>query len=280
MQTRDIAELASLVADHGSLLIRGPVVVSAAAVDQYWLMSKYRFDAWGRLLKRYSNVAIQPSVGVLAPIGAVVEEILTGELLTRVCTAVLCGYDRQRKQSELEPVARSVYVNHLEARNRALRLLMHAPGVRVEEAVALNKLRQRVEHWSDLLVGRLSELQEVSEFASDPRRAREFARELREQEAIAGDQTSWRVSMSAMRAAFHESLRHESPHLDLNARIGAAVMGCFPGDVFNGVGQFQSLWALRLFATATDAAGMIEALADLDAPRGPICASRLDDYRR
>ncbi len=269
MQTRDIAELAAVAAEHGPLLIRGPAVISTAAIDQYWLTSKYRLDAWGRTLKRFSAV-FPPNHAPTsrAPtIGAIVEEILVGELLTRVWAGVLCGYDRQRKQCEFEPIARSVHTGHLEARNRALRLLMHAPGVRVEEAVSLNKLRQRVEHWTDLLIGRLSHTHDVSEFACDPRRAREFARDLREEEALSGSQTAWNVSMSAMRAAFHQSLHHESPHFELNARIGAAVLGCFPPDVFDSVGRFQSLWALRLFTTTTDAEGMIEALADLDSPR-------------
>lgn len=268
MQTRDIAELASLATEHGPLLMRGPAVISQAAIDQYWLTSKYRLDAWGRTLKRFSAVLTPQSANARRSpgIGAVVEEILVGELLTRVWAGVLCGYDRQRKQCELEPIARSVHTGHMEARNRALRLLMHAPGVRVEEAVALNKLRQRVEHWTDLLLGRLSNTLDVSEFACDPRRAREFARDLREEEALSGSRTAWNVSMLAMRAAFHQCLQHDAPHSDLNARIGASVLGCFPPEVFDSTGRFQSLWALRLFTTATDAEGMIEALADLDSP--------------
>lgn len=280
MQTRDMAELAALAAEHGPLLIRGPALIPSAAIDQYWLTSKYRLDAWGRSLKRFASATSpRPAVdGRPLAIVAVVEEILAGELLTRVMTGLLCGYDRQRNQSEIEPIARSVYMGHMEARNRALRLLMHAPGVRVEDAVALNKLRQRVEQWVDLLIGRLSNTHDVSEFASDPRRAREFARDLREEEALHGGTQAWHISLSAMKVAFQECLTREAPHVDLNARIGAAVLGCFPPDLFDSTGRFQSLWALRLFAAATDAEGMIAELAHLDSsqPRQP--AGRLRPY--
>lgn len=277
MQTRDMAELAALAAEHGPLLIRGPALIPPAAIDQYWLTSKYRLDAWGRALKRFAAATPpRPTAGGRPlSIAAVVEEILASELLTRVVAGLLCSYDRQRKQAEVEPIARSVYIGHMEARNRALRLLMHAPGVRVEDAVALNKLRQRVEQWVDLLIGRLSSTHDVSEFAADPRRAREFTRDLREEQALSGGVQAWAVSLSAMKVAFHECLTREAPHMELNARIGAAVLGCFPPDVFDSTGRFQSLWTLRLFAAATDAEGMIAELADLDSPRPLVRIGRL-----
>ena len=56
----------------------------------------------------------------------VLEEILTGEVLTRVWTAVLCLYDRQHGGNEFESLARSIMIGHLEARHRVL--MLHGAG--------------------------------------------------------------------------------------------------------------------------------------------------------
>ena len=98
----------------------------------------------------------------------VLEEILSGEMLTRVWTAVLCACDRRRHSDEAEPAARSVLIGHMEARHRVLTLLVRGPGIDAEAVLRLNRLRRRAERWTDLLIGHLAGRYAVSEFAFDP----------------------------------------------------------------------------------------------------------------
>lgn len=267
MQHHELAELATLIAEHGPALVLGPARVAPGAINQYWLTSRYRFDAWGRVLKRFAG-AVPPATHAdpAHSVYPVIEEILAGEVLARVWTAVLRAYDRHRGQDEIEPLARGAYLGHLEARNRALALLMHAPGVRVEDAVALNRLRARTERWTDLLIGRLlvdlpPTTGDAAEFAADPQRARDFATDLREDGA---DGLAWSLTLAAMRASFREWLTAPAPHEGLNARIASAVLGCFPGELFDATGQFQSLWMLRMSSVAADTQGLVAALFDME----------------
>jgi hypothetical protein len=271
MQNRELAELAALLAEHGPALVQSPGCIPRDAIDQYWLTSRYRLDAWGRALKQFAvTVPPTPRVGSAVSVRGVIEEILVSELLTRVWTAVLCAHDRRRQQTEIEPVARSAFLGHLEARNRALGLLMHAPGVRVEDAVALNRLRGRVERWTDLLIGRLLLAMprgagDAAEFAANSARAREFAADLRDDGTAEGQ--VWHLTVASLRVAFAEGLSSPAPHEALNSRIASAVLGCLPSELFDGTGQIRSPWMLRLASTTADAQGLVADLFDLDAPR-------------
>jgi hypothetical protein len=271
MQHSELAELAALIAVNGSALVHAPTEIAEAAIQQYWLASRYRFDAWGRALKRCGGaVAPVPRTRPSASLSAIVEEVLASEILTRVWTAVLCAFDRRRNEAEIEPLARGIWLGHLEARNRALALLMHAPGVRVEDAVALNGLRARAERWTDLLLGRLlSELPAacrfVVEFAPNPDRARDFAADLRDE---GPDSAAWLLTLASLRVAFREGLSAPAPHEELNARIAAAMLACFPTELFDATGQFHSLWMLRIATTTADAQGLVSSLYDLENVRG------------
>lgn len=178
MHARELIELAALVSAHGPILVRGDQQIPAGGIEQYWTTSKVRLDRWTRSLKEFTRQvdAGAPSRERKWPeVRGVVEEILTGEILTRVWAAVLCAYDQNRGSDEAEPIGRSVMIGHSEARHRVLTLLSHARGMDARSAVQLNRLRRHAERWTDLLVGRLADIQDVGEFAVDAKRAMDFA---------------------------------------------------------------------------------------------------------
>jgi hypothetical protein len=221
-------------------------------------------DRWGRSLKslgeEVSQADPQQRQARWPVVRGVLEEILTGEVLTRVWTAVLCACDREHGSRQAEPVARSVLIGHLEARHRVLTLLVRGRGIDAEQGVKLNHLRRRSERWTDLLVGYLSGLHDVSEFAIDPARARDFAEDLRYQGDLPGGRHAWPLVLASVRSAFRQGLSPTSPNADLNTRIAAAILSCFPPELFDSTGILRSLWLLRLTSVAQDAAGMIEDL--------------------
>ena len=198
----------------------------------------------------------------------VLEEILTGEVLTRVWTAVLCAYDRRRGGDDAEPVARSVMIGHMEARNRVLGLMVRGPGIETEAALKLNRLRRHVERWSDLLLAHLMATHDVSEFAVEPQRAKEFAQDLRCRGSHSGRRHVWPLAIASLRAAFQRGLSPDSPSANLNARIAAAVLACFPSETFDSTGLLRSLWMMRLTKAAEDTQGMIEDLLALEHTAG------------
>ena len=264
MHARELVELASILSAQGPTLLHGAPRLSDHGVQEYWTASKCRLDRWARNLKSFAADASQldaTAVRVQWPlIRGVLEEILTGEVLTRVWSAVLCLYDRRRGSHEFESLARSIMIGHLEARHRVLMLLVSGPGVDAEGAVKLNHLRRRAERWTDLLVGRLARLGDVSEFAIDAQRALEFSHDLEFQTDQPGGRQAWPLLQASLRAAFQRGMVPVSPNEDLNAQIASAILACFPADLFDSTGLFRSLWMHRMANVTSDVQGMIDTL--------------------
>lgn len=263
MHARELIELAAIVSAHGPALIQSGERIGADSIEQYWTTSKVRLDRWAWRLKsltQKANTDARRRQNQWPATCCVLEEILTGEVLTRVWTAVLCAHDRQRGTDEVEPVARSVMLGHMEARHRVLTLMVRGPGIDAEAAVKLNRLRRRVERWTDVLVGHLMGIHDVSEFAADPDRAKDFAQDLKDRSQLQGGHHVWPLMHASLRAAFQRGLSPESPNADLNARIAASVLSCFPTEMFDSAGLMRSLWLMRLTNMAEDTQVMIDGL--------------------
>jgi len=268
MHARELVELAAIVSAHGPALVRDSQPISASSVEQYWTASKCRLDRWGRSLREFADEAggdsSQSRQSRWPSVRGVLEEVLTGEVLTRVWTALLCAHDRARGTDVAEPIARSVLIGHMEARHRVLTLLVRGPGIDAEAAVKLNHLRRRTERWTDMLIGYLTGLHDVSEFAVDPDRAKEFAEDLQYRSDLKGGRHAWPLVLTSLRAAFRQGLGEISPNADLNAQIGAAILSCFQAELFDSTGMFRSLWLTRLCNATDDAQGLVDDLLALE----------------
>ena len=112
-----------------------------------------------------------------------------------------------------------------------------------------------------MLIGRLAGKDDFGEFAFDAERAKDFGRDL-QFKAAARRAPRLGAGVVSLRTAFRRCLSPDAPNGDLNARIAASVLACFPEEVFDSTGQFRSLWLQRLWNAASDAEGMIaESLA-------------------
>jgi hypothetical protein len=272
MHARELVEVAGLVAFNGPLLIHGSQPPSSVYLEQYWSTSKCRFDSWSRALKAYALLngeEPRDDFDHWILIRAALDEIFTTEMLTRVWTAVLVARDRAVEANLAEPIARNVLATHMEARHRALALLVHGHGISTRQAVSLNRLRRRAERWTDVLIGGLLHAGDVREFAIDPERAEDFATDLARHRHEPGGRHAWRLTLVSLRNAFQNGFAPRAANPDANARITASILGCFPSDSFDATGIFQSLWMMRLSANASDAQGLIEDLLQ----SGPLTTS-------
>jgi len=259
-----LVELAALATSHGPAIIVGPGRLPAASLENYWSASKARLERWSRAIKQYTTHADEQPAGLAWPsMKAVLEEIFAAEILARVWSGVLVGYDRAHATGDAEPVAHSVLVGHAEVRHRAMNLLVRGPQVPTQDAVAVNRLRRRCERWTDLLLGYLLETAPVANLAFDARRATDFADDLRHQRGQPGGRYAWPLTLVSLRGAFGSGVGSDSPNEDANARVASSILACFPPEIFDGTGVPRSLWLLRLSSTTADAQGMI---ADLLGP--------------
>jgi len=207
------------------------------------------------------------------PFKSVLAEILASEVLTRVWSGVLAGCDRRRGACDAAPIAESVLAGHVEARNRALKFLARGPGVTSHDAVQLNRIRRQSERWTDLLLGHLTTIVDVSELAFHPSVAREFADELRGKPSWNVGGQAWLLWLASLRAGFRRDFGQASPNADLNAQIASAILGCFPPELFDSNGLVQSLWLARLTRTADDMQGLITQLFQTESDRASDAAA-------
>ena len=262
MHARELVELAAIVSAHGPVLVQGVERLSQSGMEEYWTASKIRLDRWGFCLREFMAQAndFQWIKAQWPYIRGVLEEIITGEMLTRVWTAVVCAHDRQHGAEDAEPIALSVLSGHMEARHRVLTLLVGGPGMDTEAAMKLNRLRCRTERWTDMLVGYLAGLHDCCGFAVDPQRAKEFSQDLHYQCRHPGGRHAWPLVLASLRAAFQQGMAQQSPNAELNARIASSILSCFQPELFDSTGLFCSMWLMRLINSANDAQGMIDEL--------------------
>lgn len=265
MHARELIELAAMLAANAPGIIGHSPRLSASGLEQYWSATKCRHERWARSLKAFSYELQYAKACDMrerwAKIRLVLEEILTSEVLARVWGAVCCGYEQRRSLDEASPIVRNVMACHLEARNRALNLMVYGHGLRVEEAVVLNRMRRRNERWNDMLLSYLPTKTDLSEFAFSTARVKEFAIDARESEHA---ETAWTLLLASLRLAYQRHDCEPSPNEDLNVRVAAAILECLPGELFDSTGSIKSLWLLRMQHAANDTQGMIDELIALD----------------
>jgi hypothetical protein len=264
MHVRDLVEVAAVVATQGGSRSRYADPLPEQGMRHYWSASKCRLDRWSRSLSEYSQCSERDlrrrRWRLLRP---VLEEVLVGEILTRAWTAVVCGCDRQAATKENEPLVMNIWNGHLDARRRVLNLLVTGRGLRVSDAVALNRLRRQVEKWCDTMLSHLVDACPVSRFAFNQRRVREFARDIR---GSARPELVWSLLRASSRAAFARSLSIRSANGDLNRQIAAGILSCLHTEAFDSTGQIRSLWMIRLEQTTDDTFGLLQDLLASDAP--------------
>jgi hypothetical protein len=268
MHARELVELATVVSAHGQVLIQSGRPLSPDGLEQYWTASKVRLDRWSWWLRHFSERASDEvrRRGVEWPeVYGVMEEVLTGEMLTRAWAAVLCACDRRQNSDAHASTGRSVLIGHMESRHRVSMLMLKFSGEESEAGIRLNRLRRRVECWTDVLIGHLACTADVAEFAFDCNRAKDFAGDFAYRRKLPSGRQMWPLLAASLRSAFRQDIFFgESPNGDVNARIAAGVISCFPVDIFDSTGLISSPWLLRLSNAADDAQCMIDELLGVE----------------
>lgn len=278
MHACELVHVAGIIAYSGPLVIARAHLLPPAPLEQYWAVSKCRFENWNRTLKNYAALADQTR-GTLhgdSAIGlrATLDEIFLSEMLTRVWTTLLVARDRRFRSGVDEPLARSVFQSQMEVRQRALKLLLHDCCLGTTAATSINRLRRRAERWSDVLVGGLQVGEQLTEFAVDEHRARDFAEALSDRRQQPGGRHAWRMTLISLRTAFAKGVCPLAANPDGNARVTASILGCLPGELFDATGPLQSLWMTRLAAVTSDTQGLISDWLNVSAPAKPHTPAR------
>lgn len=245
-----------MVVTHGPTLVQMPGELPQDGLEDYWVASKTRLDVWARFLRRCSDSTL--GAWSRNHLAGTLEEIITSEMLTRTWGAVLAAHDEARQDVLAGPIARSVMLGHVEIRNRGLSLMVSGACLPLPDAVRLNRLVERTERWTDLLVGRLLEQADVAGYAHHPERAKDFAGDMRRRRGEPGSRLVWPLLLSSMRTSYREELFPLQPNPELNERVAAAVVSCFKPEVFDPSGLPRPYWLARMLTVTHDTSMILE----------------------
>ena len=233
--------------------------------QRYWSTSQARLQRWASWMNYFEEAPrIQEDPQrkqslYWTQLSGLMHEMFTAELLTRTWTAVATAIDRQNGERELEPYASSVFVGHLEARQRCLRLLLGNGELTSSQAVELNGIRSRAERWSDLLLSYLSEQINVERWACDVERVQDFSPSTTQ---LRDSQAAVPLITASMTSSLFGDVATPCLHPDLNQRIADSLMTAFGPDVFDAVDNFQCLWKKRLSDRSVEIGVMLRDLVD------------------
>lgn len=257
MQSCDLLQLAGLLAVHSQDVVRSATCTSDLTLQKYWSASRCRLDRWGRHLRTVAKGQAAETEQTISV--TVIEEIIAGEVLTRVWTAIVHACENEASADDAPIVARSIMNGHIESRNRAMGILA-TESLAEGDARRMARLHRRVARWTDLLIAHLQQTHEVSRFAFDPQRSLDFADDLRYQSGQEGGDCTGPLTLAAMRNAICRGLIPQSPNADLNFQIGAAIVDNCDARALPCTDLFYSLWAIRLLNTASQCESMIDSV--------------------
>ena len=265
MHASRLAELGSWVAVNSGNLIYGSQDQPLLVATSYWTSSRKRIDRWVTALKMFQRDFESPNPGhdPWPALEIVIQEVLYSELLTRVWSAAVLAHDWYRQSDELNGLAHSIHLSHMEVKNRAMRIMLHGQ-IHDESAFdRLNALRRRLERWTDVFLGQLPFGEQSSRFAFDRKRVQDFHREQRESLGPEFD-----TRQKVLTASFStDLLRTDSRYAanpDLNREIAAGIMACFSSDRFDSLGLPKSVKMIWVEKAHHDTQMLVDHLAQFE----------------
>lgn len=252
LNLRALVELSTHVSAHSPLLIERREPLAREPLARYWCAHRVRTRLWVRRLAHFREqlAVATPQQGRLVWCRAqpLLADVLAGDLTSRLWGAVLAATDREAGIPWSEPVAASLVSQQQSARRLVLQLLNDGAVASVELLSPLDRMRRRLERWTDVLIGHLVKRYNLDEFAFDPERARDFgAEQLGDSWQPVGSRV-WDVYLVSLRSAFPDVRLPGGRLAALRNELSQAMLACFADEFFDEAGLWRSPRARRLLA--------------------------------
>ncbi|MFK7769030.1 MAG: hypothetical protein AB8B55_17540 [Mariniblastus sp.] len=265
MHSSQLAELASWVATHSGNLVYGEQDQPMLVASTYWTASKVRIQRWVTALKMFENdfEDVKKGHDPWHALEIVVQEILMSEVLTRIWAAAVLNHDWYHQKDEMHGLAHSIHVSHIEAKNRAIRIMLRGQATNEEAFDRMNELRRRLERWTDLFLGQLPDGERASTFGFDRNRVKDFNREQRDSTG-----PEFAMRQKVLFASFSTDLQRNrikySANPELNRDIASGILACFPSDRFDSNGLPKSSSMIWLEKSQRDTQMLVDHLVEFE----------------
>lgn len=265
MHSKTLAAVSGWAAFNSANLIYGEEGQTIFAASNYWSAAKCRLDRWSRALRMFEKDVNQENSGhdPWPAIEVVVQEILVSEMLTRVWSAIMVCHDEEQQSDELSAIAYSTFLSQVEARNRALRLIVVSQTSDPEWFEKMNKLRRKVERWTDMLLGHLPNSKVAMEFGFEPNRVKDFSNE-RRSTSDAELRQKHPIFTAALFQDLQQSCGKFPANPSSNREIVSGVLSCFSADRFDSTGLPKSAQQLWVEKHSYDSQMLVDHLVELE----------------
>ena len=245
MHAITLAELASSFVGVAHGLLHQQLVPPQEAAQALWTLHRSRCDEWNYRLAAHRDAINRSGTSSRTrkwhEVLPVLQEILLTEPLTRTLACFATRLEESQLSDEFTPLMHSSLISHIEARHRCLNLIVFGPGLSVEAAVKLNRLRRHLENYADHLLAALPEVSNMEAYCFDALailKTRVSVGQLRSSESPDG---KWlHLHMQNLE---HQLWRNLQCDIDwraangrLNHRISQTVMALLPERFFDSVG--------------------------------------------
>ncbi len=265
MHARHQLEIAGWIAANAESIINTIDQTENVLLETYWLSMKTRTSRWNAALKTFERdlESKDRDFNPWPALEIILEEIVVAESLTRVWSAVIVSFDLHLGVKEFSPLAHSVFISHMETRNRVIRLLLRSRGENELVFDRINQLRRSVEKWTDLFLGLLPCKEIARNFSFDSKRHEDFSREGNLGDPELSDQRvhTW---LASAEKTFAQQCKKWSANPELNRRIVEGIFACIPNQLFESSELpplVASLWREKSHANAQ---ALIDRLSLLD----------------
>lgn len=222
-----------LVANHEQLC-RADLERFGLLGHQYWTMSRNRAGHWNEQLfaatKRCQAGEIRSDQRI-AETMRLVEEVLLSQMFTRIWGGLLEVYDQRHQlgdEDRLAGLGQSIVICHEDAANRAMELLNALSETGHPRTDVVNRLRRRIERWTDMLLAQLCRHASMEPFAFDHNRVRDiFSVNSRSK-----DRPTTGMLVGGVQAAQIEATSTGFSAVS-NHKLACMTLSCLPPDAWN-----------------------------------------------
>jgi hypothetical protein len=263
MHARWLVEIATLLVLQARQRPALSTPVPPAVVHRYWSVSRQRFERWqGQLADHRDRLLVAGACHRLAAwkaIRPVFEEVFLSDILTRALAAYGKQLEGSGEAQELAPIAHNVFLSPEDVRHRCLRLLM-TPGLPVDQAVALNRMRYALEKWSDTFLAQFFVDSEKIQYVFAVDRTAQLIAEANDRPSETSQLVAWQLMLASCQRWMNQHCKATSANPDLNQLVGESVLAIIHPDRVPLLSPFPTSFGQRVTTLIDQANLWIEQL--------------------
>lgn len=281
MHAIDLANLANTMVCLTPAQLANRIAPNPASTQDYWLAARYRHENWMHELARHRDDIQRPGtsrrIRLWTNVLPIMQEVLLAESLARTLAYYGTLLEEATICVEFVSVANSVLAAHIEARQRCLHLIVFGQGLSVENAVRLNRLRRKMERYTDQLLALLPPTRNPGMYCFEVEFFSRCHTQIRNSErTTAGVTLPTRLLSEQLWHMTNCDIDWRCGNARLNYQLSQHVLGLLPATSFDSFGvPHRCSWG-RLRNQSPEGATDHPSLSPFNFPKPPNSRIRID----